>query len=54
VDTDFSASGLKARSVIRLSRLVSVEAAIINANLGEISSEWLQAIKKRLIDWPRE
>lgn len=50
-DSDFSESGLKARSVVRLARLVSVEQAIINARLGEISSERLRRIRKRLVDW---
>jgi len=50
-DSDFKSSGLKARSVVRLARLVSVEDTVINARLGEISSERLRQIKKRLIDW---
>jgi len=50
-DADFVASGLKTRSVIRLSRLASIETAIINALLGEISAERLSSVKKRLIDW---
>jgi mRNA interferase MazF len=48
---DFASSGLKSRSVIRLARLVSVEEAVINARLGEISPERLRRIKKRLMDW---
>ncbi len=50
-DADFSASGLKARSVVRLARLVSVEETVVNARLGEISSERLSRVKKRLADW---
>ncbi len=50
-ESDFASSGLKARSLIRLARLVSVEDTVINARLGEISPERLRRIKKRLIDW---
>jgi len=50
-DADYPNTGLKARSVVRLSRLVSVETSIINAKLGEISIERLGKAKKRLIDW---
>lgn len=50
-DSDFTSSGLKARSVIRLARLVSVEETAINARLGDISPERLSRIKKRLMDW---
>ena len=50
-DSDYAGTGLKARSVIRLARLATVEASIINARLGNISSTRLQQIKKRLIDW---
>jgi mRNA interferase MazF len=50
-DADFTSSGLKVRSVIRLARLVSVEETVINARLGEISPERLRRIKKRLAKW---
>lgn len=50
-DVDFAETGLKARSVVRVARLVSVEAAIINARLGKISTKRLQVINSRLIDW---
>lgn len=50
-DADFTSSGLKARSVIRLARLVSVEETVINARLGDISPDRLRRIKKRLMDW---
>ena len=48
---DFTSSGLKARSIIRLARLVSVEDAVVNARLGEISPQRLRRIKKRLVEW---
>jgi len=50
-EADFTSSGLKTRSVIRLARLVSVDDTVINARLGEISPERLRRIKKRLADW---
>lgn len=53
-DADFSSSGLKVRSIIRLSRLASVQTSIINALLGEISAERLATLKKRVIDWLKE
>ena len=53
-DSDFAATGLKVRSVVRLARLASVESSVINARLGNISSKRLQQIRKRLIDWLRK
>ena len=53
-DADFASSGLKARSVVRLARLVSVDETIINARLGEISPERLRRVKKRLTDWLKQ
>ena len=54
VEADFTSSGLKARSVIRLARLVSVDMAVINARLGEISPERLRRVKGRLADWLKQ
>jgi mRNA interferase MazF len=53
-DADFSSSGLKVRSIIRLSRLASIQISIINALLGEISAKRLHTLKKRVIDWLQE
>jgi mRNA interferase MazF len=53
-DSDYEATGLKVRSVIRLARLATVESSVINARLGNISSERLRQIRKRLIDWLQE
>jgi mRNA interferase MazF len=53
-DSDFAATGLKVRSVVRLARLASVEPSVINARLGKISSNRLQQIRNRLIEWLRE
>ncbi|MBW6465720.1 MAG: type II toxin-antitoxin system PemK/MazF family toxin [Brevefilum sp.] len=50
-DPDYRASGLKVPSVVRLSRLVTVEGTIIDARLGEISSDRLEQIKQHIIDW---
>ncbi len=52
-DSDYAATGLKVRSVVRLARLVSVERNVINARLGNVSSKRLQQIRKRLADWLR-
>jgi len=48
---DFAASGLKAPSVIRVGRLAVVEGGVLLGAIGEISSERLQRIKRRLADW---
>ena len=53
-DSDYATAGLKARSVVRLARLASVEASVINARLGNISSKRLRQIRKRLTDWLQE
>jgi mRNA interferase MazF len=50
-DSDFAATGLKVRSVVRLARLASVEPTVINARLGKISSSRLQEIRTQLIEW---
>ena len=52
-DPDFTATRLKTTSVVRLARLVTVEAEIIEARLGTISSDRLQRIRRRLIEWLR-
>jgi mRNA interferase MazF len=50
-DEDFATTGLKTHSVIRLSRLSTVEMSIINALLGEISPKRLHDVRKRVIGW---
>ncbi|MCC7164923.1 MAG: type II toxin-antitoxin system PemK/MazF family toxin [Anaerolineae bacterium] len=52
-DSDYKITGLKARSVVRLARLASVESSVINARLGRISTKRLTQIKSRLSDWLR-
>jgi mRNA interferase MazF len=53
-DSDYVATGLKARSVVRLARLACVEASVISARLGRISPQRLQKARKRLADWLQE
>ena len=50
-DKDFSRSGLKFDSVIRIGRLAVVNTTILEGVIGEISSDRLNGIKNRLSDW---
>lgn len=50
-DADFTPSGLKVRSVVRLSRLVTVETAVISARLGRLSRSRTAQIRQRLANW---
>jgi mRNA interferase MazF len=50
-DADFAATRLKTRSVIRLARLVTVEAGVIEGRLGAISTARLIRIRQRLVEW---
>ena len=50
-DADYSATGLKAHSVVRLARMACVEASVITARLGSISPQRLQQVRNRLADW---
>ena len=50
-DTDFPQTGLKTASVIRLTRLAVVEETIFVGTIGEISSNRLKNLKKRLSEW---
>ena len=50
-DPDFTESGLKASSVIRVGRLAGVEGEIIFGAIGQVSPERLQNIKSRLAEW---
>lgn len=47
-DPDFSISGLKCPSLIRLGKLATVESAVLEGVLGEISSERLNRLLQRL------
>jgi len=50
-DQDFSQTGLKVRSVIRLGRLATVEAAVIDARLGEVGGFRMVSVHRRLGAW---
>jgi mRNA interferase MazF len=50
-DTDFSQTGLKTASVIRLTRLAVVEETIFVGTVGEISINRLAKLKKQLSEW---
>jgi len=49
--TDFSASGLKAASVVRVGRLAVVNESILVGSIGEIAPERLKRIKSGLAYW---
>lgn len=51
IDADFSQTGLKTASVVRLTRLAVVEQTIFAGTIGEISANRLARLKKRLSDW---
>jgi len=50
-DSDFSLSGLKLESVIRVGRLAVIEGELLLGEVGQISSERTERIKKNLADW---
>jgi len=49
--SDFSSSGLKAPSVIRVARLAVVSADTLIGTIGEISNERLHRVQKTLAEW---
>jgi mRNA interferase MazF len=49
--TDFGASGLKARSLIRVGRLAVVDGGMLVGAVGEVSPERLLRIKSNLAAW---
>jgi mRNA interferase MazF len=49
--TDFSDSGLKAASVVRVGRLAVVDQSILIGSIGEIAPERLARIKSGLSNW---
>jgi hypothetical protein len=51
IDPDFGQSGLKADTVIRLTRLAAVSDSIFTGTIGEISSGRLARLKKNLAQW---
>ena len=52
-DPDFEMSGLKASSVIRISRLAVVDKRILLGSIGEIAEDRLSRIKSKIADWIR-
>lgn len=50
-EPDYRVSGLKVPSVVRLTRLASVEPAVIDARLGRVSDDRLYRIRQRLGRW---
>jgi mRNA interferase MazF len=50
-DPDFAASGLKAPSVLRLSRLAVLEGARLAGSIGAIDDARLLRIRQRLARW---
>lgn len=50
-DADFSTSGLKAPSALRLSRLAVLDGARLVGGIGAISDERLLTIRQRLAKW---
>jgi len=50
-DSDFSDSGLKEPSIIRVGRLAVVDESILMGAIGEIDSDRFQRVKTNLADW---
>lgn len=50
-DPDFSNSGLKEPSVIRVGRLAVVDGSVLLGAIGEIDLDRLKRIKQHLADW---
>lgn len=50
-DPDFSDTGLKVPSVLRLSRLAVLEGSLLLGSIGEISDERLRNVRRRLAEW---
>ena len=50
-DPDFMLSGLKLSSIIRTTRLAVVSEDIFLGSIGEITSQRLETIKKKITHW---
>ena len=50
-DSDFTLSGLKAPSLIRIGRLAVVEASYLAGSIGTISAERLARIQRKISEW---
>lgn len=53
-DADFPASGLKAPSVLRLSRLAVLEGSLLVGSIGTIDDARLERARQRLARWIAE
>ncbi len=53
-DADFSSTGLKVSSVIRLSRLAVLDGKLLAGSIGAISDERLLRLRQRLAKWISE
>lgn len=53
-EVDFSASGLKAPSVLRLSRLAVLNGSLLIGSIGAIDGARLERIRQRLARWITE
>ncbi len=51
VDDDFASSGLKAPSVLRLSRLAVLEGSLLLGSIGAISDTRFDMVRQRLAKW---
>lgn len=51
VDPDFADTGLKATSVIRVTRIAVVSADILHGTIGELNEERLTRIRTRIANW---
>lgn len=50
-DPDYSASGLRAASVLRLSRLAVLDGALFVGSIGVIAHDRLSTVRQRLAQW---
>lgn len=50
-DADYSGTGLKVPSVLRLSRLAVVDGSVLVGAIGEISTARLLTVRQRLAAW---
>jgi mRNA interferase MazF len=50
-DADFTSSGLKVRSVIRIARLAVCHGSALLGGIGRIDDERLQRVRNRLSEW---
>jgi mRNA interferase MazF len=50
-DADLEASGLKKATVIRIGRLAVVEQGLLVGELGAISDQRLQRVRRRIAEW---